>query len=329
MNLAPHSLHTLARHPMAMFLFGILLSGCGGGGGGSDGGGGGTTPPASGTAPTVNLTPSPMSVVSGGSTTLTWTSTNATSCVASGGWTGNKGTNGNMTIGSITAATAFTLTCNGAGGAGSATANVTVMQAVGSYQTDFSLAENPISEGGQWSRMTSDGFTNVRTANGTAFGTNGITDTFDDSYALLKGFGPNQTAEAVVQRTDPLTNVTHEVQLLLRFTDDAVTARGYECLFNSGGNVQIFRWDGLNLGSMQFTQIGQPAANAPNSPLRTGDVVRASIAGNNISVFINGTLTATASDATYPTGQPGIGFFIRPGGDSSRLALTSYKVTSN
>jgi hypothetical protein len=226
--------------------------------------------------------------------------------------------------------TAFTLTCSGAGGTGAATANVTIMQAVGSYQTNFTLNESPISEGGVWSRSTSTGFTNVVTTGGTAFGTNGAANAFDDSYALLRGFGPNQTAQAVIQRSAALnTNVTHEVELLLRFTDDVTTARGYECLFSFDGGVQIIRWDGLNLGSMSFEDIGNEAPNAPRAPLKTGDVIMASIAGNNISVFINGTLIATAADATYATGQPGIGFFTRPGGNSANLAITSYSVSSN
>ncbi|MHB8660982.1 MAG: choice-of-anchor Q domain-containing protein, partial [Minisyncoccota bacterium] len=51
--------------------------------------GGSTTP-----APIITLSASPTSVTSGGSSTLTWSSTNATSCTASGGWTGTKATSG-------------------------------------------------------------------------------------------------------------------------------------------------------------------------------------------------------------------------------------------
>ena len=38
--------------------------------------------------PTVTISANPTSVTSGGSSTLTWSSTNATSCTASGGWSG-------------------------------------------------------------------------------------------------------------------------------------------------------------------------------------------------------------------------------------------------
>ncbi len=48
------------------------------------------------------------------------------------------------------------------------------------YSTNFDLTENPISEGGVWFN-TGQLWTPVRTANGLAFGTNGATNTYDDS----------------------------------------------------------------------------------------------------------------------------------------------------
>ena len=64
-------------------------------------------------APTVNLSASPTSVSSGGSSTLTWSSTNATTCTASGGWTGTKTTSGTLAVTNITQSTTYTLTCTG------------------------------------------------------------------------------------------------------------------------------------------------------------------------------------------------------------------------
>ncbi len=48
--------------------------------------------------------------------TLTWSSSNATSCIASGDWSGNKSTNGLQTIFNNTVRKAFLLTCTGQGG---------------------------------------------------------------------------------------------------------------------------------------------------------------------------------------------------------------------
>ena len=66
--------------------------------------------------PAVSLSAADQVVDHGGSTTLTWTSSNSTSCSASGGWSGSKATSGNQLVGPLNANTTFTLTCSGAGG---------------------------------------------------------------------------------------------------------------------------------------------------------------------------------------------------------------------
>jgi hypothetical protein len=98
----------------------LLLSACSGGGN--------DPPPANSPAPTVTLTANPVSIAAGGTTTLTWSSTNATSCNASGGtFAGAKATSGTQQITNIQAATTFSMVCSGAGGnSPAANANVTV-----------------------------------------------------------------------------------------------------------------------------------------------------------------------------------------------------------
>ncbi len=61
---------------------------------------------------TSNITlPSPNS-----GATLSWTATDATSCTASGDWSGSKGTSGNEGTGSLTQGESYTLACTGPGG---------------------------------------------------------------------------------------------------------------------------------------------------------------------------------------------------------------------
>ncbi|MBE0619247.1 MAG: DUF3443 domain-containing protein [Burkholderiales bacterium] len=75
--------------------------------------------------PTVSLSLDPASVPVGQSSTLTWSSTNATSCVASGAWAGSRATSGNISVSQTIAGTYnYSLTCTGAGG--SATGAVTL-----------------------------------------------------------------------------------------------------------------------------------------------------------------------------------------------------------
>jgi len=81
--------------------------------------------------PTVSLAANPKSVTSGGSSTLTWSSTNATSCTASGSWSGAKATSDNQSTGALSTSSSYTLTCTGSGRSASASATVTVTGAPG------------------------------------------------------------------------------------------------------------------------------------------------------------------------------------------------------
>ncbi len=67
--------------------------------------------------PTLIFTADKNQIESGGSSTLTWTSTNTTgSCVASGDWSGSKSLNGNQTVNNISGTKNYILACTGAGG---------------------------------------------------------------------------------------------------------------------------------------------------------------------------------------------------------------------
>jgi hypothetical protein len=76
-------------------------------------------------APTVTLTASSTTISSGGSSTLTWSTLNASSCTASGGWSGTEAVSGTHSV-SPTATTTYTLTCTGTGGSTTASDTVTV-----------------------------------------------------------------------------------------------------------------------------------------------------------------------------------------------------------
>jgi len=90
----------------------LLLSGCGKDAGNTNG----NPPPGATPAPTLTFTASPTGINAGGSTTLTWSSTNATGCTASNGWSGAKSPSGSEQISNITTSTTYSMTCTGAGG---------------------------------------------------------------------------------------------------------------------------------------------------------------------------------------------------------------------
>lgn len=76
--------------------------------------------------PVVTLSASPTSVTSGQGATLTWSATDATSCTASGGWSGTKTVSGTQPSGALTANTTFEIECTGPGGRDDASVTVTV-----------------------------------------------------------------------------------------------------------------------------------------------------------------------------------------------------------
>jgi hypothetical protein len=78
--------------------------------------------------PTATLTASPTSITYGGSSTLTWSSTNATSCTGSG-FSTSGATSGAVSTGSLSTNTSYTVTCTGSGGSATDSATVVVGQA--------------------------------------------------------------------------------------------------------------------------------------------------------------------------------------------------------
>ena len=116
---------TRALWPIALLSFGIV-AGCNGSGDEEQAasplpGGGGTQP-----APTVSITANPATIDSGNSTTLSWNASNASSCTATGGWSGSKPTDGSESSGTLSGDTTFELSCDGPGGTTSGSVVVTV-----------------------------------------------------------------------------------------------------------------------------------------------------------------------------------------------------------
>lgn len=86
-----------------------------------------TNPPPA-PAPTLTLSSNRSSAQTGEFVTLSWNSGNATSCTASGDWSGAKAVSGseNVSVGTTAGSRSYTLTCNGAGGSISRSATVSI-----------------------------------------------------------------------------------------------------------------------------------------------------------------------------------------------------------
>jgi len=193
------------------------------------------------------------------------------------------------------------------------------------YATQFDATESPLSENGHWHHVGLD-WTTVESANGIALGTQalGVSRSgptgYNDSYAYLDGFPADQTATAVVSLGAIDTSCTHEVEVLLRWSDAEHSARGYECnVAFDGSYAQIVRWNGA-VGDYMYLGEG----SVPGG-IHDGDTVSARAVGSHLTLSVNGTVRATADDATYPDGNPGVGFWR---GDSGCGKLGDYGFTS-
>ena len=168
------------------YLFSVLfLASCGGGGGG-----GGSAPPL----PSVNISSSIGSILVNNSVTLTWSSTNSSSCSAS--WTSSTATSGSAEV-NVTSPgnNTYSISCSGEGGSQSASVIVEGYRNTNGVVVDgyISGADVFIDENDNWiadsneNRTTSDndGKFTIRYSNGSLVSIGG---TDKDSQTLLDNF---------------------------------------------------------------------------------------------------------------------------------------------
>jgi hypothetical protein len=176
-------------------------------------------PPPPPAAPTVSIAANPSAITLGQATTLNWSSTNATSCTASGAWSGAESTGGSMSetpnaVGTST----YTLSCAGGGGTASASASVTVTQAAPAAPT-LSLAAAPaaITLGQSTTLNWSSSNATSCTASGAWSGSQGTEGSAVETPAVdgaaiytlsCSGAGGTVVAAATVMVTSPVVSAT-------------------------------------------------------------------------------------------------------------------------
>ena len=115
-------------------------------------------------APGINLSASPASIVTGASTTLSWSSTSVDSCTASDAWSGSKETSGSQIVSPASNST-YTLSCTGNGGTISKSFEVTVT-AVSAPSVSLSATPASIVVGASTTLSWSSGNADSCTASG-------------------------------------------------------------------------------------------------------------------------------------------------------------------
>lgn len=211
----------------------------------------------------------------------------------------------------------------GAAGLAGSTAGSSGSAGPVTYSTTFDATENPLGESGAWHHVGTS-WTKVRSSGGLAFGTQTGAADYDDSYAYLSGFPANQQAQAVIHKGMGLSAAcAHEVELLLRWSDTASQAKGYEIdLSYDGDYLAIVRWNGPYGSFTTLKNVVVPGG------VHDGDVLKATMIGTTIRVYMNAVQVTSVTSSTYATGQPGIGFYdglCSPPLD--RFSFTSFSAT--
>ena len=100
-----------------------------------------------------------------------------------------------------------------------------------------------------------------------------------------------------------------EVELRLRSSLSPHNCTGYEVMFRCSKSPKAYcniaRWDGI-LGAWMMLK----ETHGSQYGVAGGDVVKASIKGDMITVWINGVQVTQTRDYLFTSGNPGIGFYI-------------------
>jgi len=219
------------------------------------------------------LTLAAASVPLGSSTTLTWSTLDASSCTASGGWSGAQTTSGSLTVTPASAGvTVYTLTCTGLAGASAAnSASLTATSGAVAVAPTLSLGSTSVAVGKSttitWSSANATSCTASGSWSGTlaAQGTQTITpaavgtETFtlvcsnlggtsapvsvslNATAALVKPPAPTLTLGASSIHADTTTSITWS------------SAGATSCTASGNANANQTGWQGIQAPSATFT----------------------------------------------------------------------------
>jgi hypothetical protein len=225
-------------------------------------------------------------------------------------------------------------------GTGEAGDTVTLYETTNSYSTNFPVAQNPISENGNfvtstspavnWSGLELGGGGNLPVAPvdiaapGEAESVDYADPNYGDALAVLTGtWGANQSVSITVGDI-PATSAGYE-ELEIHLRTDPTTGTGYEITWAYNHDyILIATWNGGGVvGTGAYTTLyyasGSQYAIAPS------DTLTASIQGDVITMYTDGVQVAQIVDGTFSSGNPGFGFNQ---GGTGEYAISSFSASS-
>ncbi|MBV9067420.1 MAG: hypothetical protein JO093_17770 [Acidobacteria bacterium] len=263
-------------------------------------------------APTATFSAAPTSITAGQSSTLTWTSANATSLSIDNG-VGSQALNGSTSV-SPASTTTYTLTASGPGGTITKTATVTVTQPAPT--ATFSASPTSINAG-QSSTLTwsSTNATSISIDNGVgskpASGTASVSPTSTTTYTLTAtGPGGTITKTATVTVAQPAPTISFSAT-----PSNIAAGQGSSLVWNTSNATSVSIDNGVGAQALSGAVTVHPVATTTYTLTATGP---------------GGTLTSQATVTV--SNRPSITFVASPAsivnGSSSTLTWLVTNATS-
>jgi hypothetical protein len=267
---------------------------------------------------TASLTANPTTVAKGGSSTLAWSSNNATTCTASGGWSGTLAPSGSQSSGPISTTTTYSISCSGPGGASpTASATVTVPPV-----PTASISANPttVSSGGSstltWSSTNatsctaSGGWAGALATSGSK-GTGALANTTTYSISCSGPGGTSATVSATVTVSSGSMSVSPTVAALTQSQAQQFTATV------PGGGGASWTVDNIGGGNSLVGLIDSSGLYTPGSTVGMHTIVATSNANNSQSASAKVYVTDLTGVLTYHNDA------ARQGANTQEYALSS------
>ncbi len=281
--------------------------------------------PMSNPKPTASLSAAPTSVASGGSSTLTWSSTNATSCAASGGWGGSKATSGTQSTGTITMPSSYSLTCTGTGGTSVASTVMVNIVPTATIVTSPSVIASGGTSTLTWSSTNATsctasgagaGWSGAKATSGTQ-STGALTATTSYSLSCSGAGGTSSLVTATVTISSGTVIVAPTIATLTVSQAQQFTATV------PGGGAATWAVDGIAGGSATVGVVTSGGLYTAGTAVGTHTVVATSVANPSQSGSAVVAVTDLAGVYTYHND------LARDGANMQEYALTTANVNTS
>lgn len=294
-----------------------------------------TTPPATTTlAATLSFSGNPLNITDAQDSTLTWDSTNATHCLASGSWSGSKSLDGNQVV-SPNATSTYTLACGNSSGTSTKSVTINVTPTSTPVAPTLNFVADPLSilNGSSTSLTWSSANTNFCLASNAWAGSKSLSGSLSVSpsatstYTLHCGGLAGTTTQSVtvdvvptstpVQNLDHLliTEVYYDPDVLHTGTSD-VSSEWIEIYNGTGVSVDVSGWSvadasgefdlipsGTSIASGSFLVLASSATTTTlwgNTPmLNLGSTLNGGLVNTSDVVFLKNAASSTIDGVSY------------------------------